>query len=229
MMLFLFYKNYVSFTNENYYSFTDYFQNELYYRENPIVYLDEDSVIRDVIDSSFKLIEGTTSDDIKVYLADVDYSTGSFGEKYLLEDDDINVTLSKNSLGQDVIDLKGYNFESNTVLDYNGTYDSGSKLIIEIPITFADKTECGNYINTNTDDTGIYCLNGSSEYRKVESFPKPTIDIPAKVSSFFNKNESMNIIGQNLYNVIICLCLNLLIEELLTTTEHVTYLGEQLV
>ena len=28
------------------------------------------------------------------------------------------------------------------------------------------------------------------------------IDIPAKVSSFFNKNESMNIIGQNLYNVI---------------------------
>ncbi len=177
-----FYKNYVSFTNENYYNFTDYFQNELYFRENAIVYLDEDTVIRDVIDSSFKLIEGTTSDDIKVYLADVNYYTDTFGEKYLLEDDDINVTLSKNSLGQDVIDLKGYNFEANTVLEYNGNYDSGSKLIIEIPITFADKTECGNYINTNTDDTGIYCLNGSSEYRKVESFPKPTIDIPAKVN-----------------------------------------------
>ena len=28
------------------------------------------------------------------------------------------------------------------------------------------------------------------------------IDIPAKVSGFFNKNESVNIIGQNLYNVI---------------------------
>ena len=82
-----FYKNYVSFTNENYYNFTNYFQNELYYRENARVCINKDTVIRDVIDSSFKLIEGTTSDDIKVYLADVDYSTGTFGEKYLLEDD----------------------------------------------------------------------------------------------------------------------------------------------
>ena len=28
------------------------------------------------------------------------------------------------------------------------------------------------------------------------------IDVPAKISGFFSKNESMNIIGQNLYNVI---------------------------
>ena len=33
-------------------------------------------------------------------------------------------------------------------------------------------------------------------------YKKTGIDIPAKVSSIFTKNESMNIIGQNLYNLI---------------------------
>ena len=33
-------------------------------------------------------------------------------------------------------------------------------------------------------------------------YKKTGIDIPAKVSSVFTKNESMNIIGQNLYNLI---------------------------
>ena len=33
-------------------------------------------------------------------------------------------------------------------------------------------------------------------------YKKTGVDIPAKVSSIFTKNESMNIIGQNLYNLI---------------------------
>lgn len=33
-------------------------------------------------------------------------------------------------------------------------------------------------------------------------YKKTGVDIPAKVSSVFTKNESMNIIGQNLYNLI---------------------------
>lgn len=33
-------------------------------------------------------------------------------------------------------------------------------------------------------------------------YKKTGINIPAKVSSVFTKNESLNIIGQNLYNVI---------------------------
>ena len=33
-------------------------------------------------------------------------------------------------------------------------------------------------------------------------YKKTGVDIPAKVSSVFTKNESLNIIGQNLYNVI---------------------------
>ena len=33
-------------------------------------------------------------------------------------------------------------------------------------------------------------------------YKKTGIDIPAKISSVFTKNESMNIIGQNLYNLI---------------------------
>ena len=33
-------------------------------------------------------------------------------------------------------------------------------------------------------------------------YKKTGVDIPYKVSSFFTKNESLNIIGQNLYNVI---------------------------
>ena len=143
--------------------------------------LDETTILKDIISSQFELPDNTTASDIKVYTSEY-LGNGTFADRVICEDSSIYVSIYKDeTTGLDVIDIMGFNYDENAVID--GTLPEGKKLIVEIPIV-ASSTNTGGLIQeTNDALSGIYTGSGEVvEDFLVETFPVPAVDVPTTVT-----------------------------------------------
>lgn len=139
--------------------------------------LDEESVVKDVITEYFELPEGASPDDIEVYTAEVDSTTGDFKEPESFTG--ANVTLSSD---KKTVSVSNFDFAENwvgteTAANGDVTY-RGKKLIIEIPIVVRDGFLGGNGVPTNEDTSGVY-ENKDAE-TAIENFEVPDTDVQIK-------------------------------------------------
>lgn len=134
--------------------------------------LDASTVLQDVVSDYFRLPEGTTKEDIKVYTAAVDEKTGNFlaREPYT----GANVVVDEKN---QTVKVTNFDYSANWVgsRTVNGTTTyGGKKLIVEFDINVRDGFLGGNDVITN--GTGSAIIDGDG--KTVEAFVSPTANIP---------------------------------------------------
>ncbi len=137
--------------------------------------LDDTAVMMDIVSDSFVLQDHEDNDfigDIGVYTA---YYNGSGWDEWVSAKDHLTVSADRVSKR---IEVTGFDYSADeNIVDMDSGNEGGHKLILQIPIVAPDGYLGGDYIATNTVDSGIYA-NGN----KVVAFPCPHIDLPAKVT-----------------------------------------------
>jgi len=125
--------------------------------------LGKTAVLKDIISDSFRLPDGSSEADIKVYTAP--YDGTDFGELQEFTDAEIEID------GKD-ISVTNFDYAGNFVssVPRNGYY--GCKLVVKIPIVPNPDFLGGDEVPTNTDGSGIY-----SGDTLIGKFPVPDVDI----------------------------------------------------
>lgn len=142
--------------------------------------LDDSTILKDIISTNFNLPQDATALDVKVYTA-LYQGNGNFAEKEIFEDAGVKIYKDSES-GLDVVEVTGFNYFENCVIDTNSTIQ-GAKIIVEIPIVTANSNLGGNVQYTNDSSSGIYDSTGEVlEVFLVEKFPVPAVDIPTTVT-----------------------------------------------
>jgi len=131
------------------------------------VTLDDTSVLRDIVTPYFLMDESQ----IHVYTSTVDETTGAWQPRVPFP--------AAVTIGADhkTVNVSGFDYSANyyAAIETDGivTGYRGTKLIVEIPISYLEGSCFGGTIPTNAPPSGIY-----DDDILVESLPIPTIDIP---------------------------------------------------
>lgn len=150
-------------------SLDDVFQSIQEQIATPSIVLGTDAVMIDKLSDAMMLPAGTTVNDIKVYTADKNATTG-WDAPVALINPDVEI------IGKE-IKVKGFDYSENFVSDNpRGTNNDfyGKKLIVEFEVEPDNSnTFGGNGIETNTSDSGIY-----KDDTPIGEFPVPKANFP---------------------------------------------------
>lgn len=137
------------------------------------VSLGSETVLRDVISSSFTLPEGYKDGDIQAYSVEC---MGSDASGYTWSDTHAETFTPTVAADRKTVDVKGFNYSANWVDQHGvgGSTSHGQKLVVKIPIV-PDKEATG-LVDTNGAASGIY-VNGTADV-PFATFPIPTVYIP---------------------------------------------------
>lgn len=162
--------------------------------------LDGTAIMQDTISSDFVLpsglfdengmpIENKIGDYVKVYTVNasapddagnVTWEKDESGNENRDQFDDAEVVVSKNAAGQDVVQVKNFDYAENYVsTNGRGTEQFyGKKLVVDIKIVPSESNHGGNNLETNNSElSGIY-FDGE----KVANFDLPHVDVPVKIT-----------------------------------------------
>lgn len=133
--------------------------------------LGSETVVRDIVSSSFQLPEGATTEDITIET----YSCTGVDESgnYTWKNNN-NTMNAAASINGKTVDVTGFNFKENYVYATNSSNARGSKLVITIPIE--DKGTAMGQVSTNDASSGVYENSDATEY--VAPFKQPIVNFP---------------------------------------------------
>lgn len=139
--------------------------------------LDENAVLVDTIEDSFKLPSDYGDNQIKVYTQKYN---GSGNWNPVREE---HQEYYKGIDGRSII-ISGFDYSENYVLNNDPETDGpvGQKLIVEIYVDPIDGFIGGNGVLTNKSDSGVY--KDSNSETPVEEFEMPEVNIPIEYGSY---------------------------------------------
>lgn len=134
--------------------------------------LNSTTVLNDVLSDYFKLPEGITEEDIKIYTAEC---ISVEENRYIFDDSFVEYSGADVEIDDKTINVSGFDYSVNYVGLRNGQA-GGKKLIVQIPIQLDnDATFGGNNIPTNQPTSGLYDETGVTCYG---NFEKPVVNVP---------------------------------------------------
>lgn len=151
--------------------------------------LDDKTVVKDVMSDCFRLPDGVTKNDIKVYTAAVNSQTGKFEKEKPFND--ANVTVDTNN---QTVSVTNFNFSQNWVgkrTVNNTTTYGGKKLIIEFTVKLRSGFLGGNNVPTNGDTSGVY----DKDEKEVKKFDVPTVNIPIGEVNVTAQEKNVYLLG----------------------------------
>lgn len=133
--------------------------------------LGSETVVRDIVSSSFQLPEGATTEDITIETYSCTGVDASGNYTWKNNNNTMNAAASINGK---TVDVTGFNFKENYVYATNSSNARGSKLVITIPIQ--DKGTAMGQVSTNDASSGVYENSDATEY--VAPFKQPIVNFP---------------------------------------------------
>lgn len=137
------------------------------------VNLDSESVLRDILSSSFTLPEGYAANP-QITVTEAPYQgNGSWGAA--------TASSAKADVSGNTIDVKGFDYTENVVAEAaDGQSATGKKLIVSIAgIEAKDSAATGSPVFTNTSESGVYDTVEGEEVL-IKEFDRPTVTITNK-------------------------------------------------
>ena len=137
------------------------------------VNLDSESVLRDILSSSFTLPKGYDASK-KITITEAPYQgNGSWGAA--------TASSAKADVSGNTIDVKGFDYTENVVAEAaDGQSATGKKLIVSIAgIEAKDSAATGSPVFTNTSESGVYDTVEGEEVL-IKEFDRPTVTITNK-------------------------------------------------
>ena len=152
----------------------------------PTINLDKETVIKDIMSDNFKLPAGTKENDIIIKTA-AKKGDGTFDIPHA--ENGLTVDLGKDENGNDVVSVKGFDFNKNTVTSEkkaDGKY--GKKLIIEIPVEYIEGSKgTDGEVYSNGINSGVY-PEGSDKPILEFGQPKAKITKPKYTVKWLDEN-----------------------------------------
>lgn len=137
--------------------------------------LGSETVVRDIVSSSFQLPEGATKDDITIETYSCTGVDASGNYTWSKNNSTMGATASIGGTDGKTVDVTGFDFKANYVYATNGSNARGDKLVITIPIQ--DNGEGMGQVSTNGDKSGVY-ESSSSDAKCVALFEQPLVNFP---------------------------------------------------
>lgn len=134
--------------------------------------LGSETVVRDIVSSSFKLPEGADANSITIETYSCTGVDASGNYTWSKNSDAMGATASINA--DKTVDVTGFNFKANYVYATNSDNARGSKLVITIPIE--DNGEGMGQVSTNGEASGVYKNSDATE--AVALFKQPIVNFP---------------------------------------------------
>lgn len=136
--------------------------------------LSSETVVRDIVSSSFQLPEGATKDDITIETYSCTGVDASGNYTWSNNNDTMGATASIGGTDGKTVDVSGFDFKANYVYATNSSNAHGDKLVITIPIR--DNGEGMGQVSTNGDKSGVYANSSATNY--VAAFEQPIVNFP---------------------------------------------------
>lgn len=136
--------------------------------------LSSETVVRDIVSSSFQLPEGATEDDITIETYSCTGVDASGNYTWSNNNDAMGATASIGGTDGKTVDVSGFDFKANYVYATNSSNARGDKLVITIPIR--DNGEGMGQVSTNGDKSGVYANSSATNY--VAAFEQPLVNFP---------------------------------------------------